>query len=136
MVGIANILALSKLTSETPDAVRKAATLMIVGAKNPLINGIASANIVEEATASAVEAKKAKAAVANAEEAKSAADYKVAQLEAEIELLRPLIAAAADKAKIGQQAAAADGTPLNGYTRMLTALKAGTTVDEVMAKLK
>ncbi len=136
MVGIANILALSKLTSDTPDAVRKAATLMIVGGgKNALISGIASANIVEEATNSAVEATSAKAATAKAEEAKSVAETKTVELEAEIATIRPLVTAVANKVLTVEKAATTDGTQVDGYTRMIAALKAGTTVESVMSDL-
>lgn len=133
MLGIANILALSKLTSDTPDEVRKAATLMIVGGnKNPLISGIASANIVEEATKSAVEATSAKTASTKATEAKVVAEARATSLETEIATIRPLINAVAEKALVPTKSTTTEG---DGYTQMLSALKGETTVESVMDKL-
>ena len=133
MLGIANILALSKLTSDTPDEVRKAATLMIVGGnKNPLISGIASANIVEEATKSAVEATSAKTASTKATEAKVVAEARATSLETEIATIRPLINAVAERALAPTKSTTTEG---DGYTQMLSALKGETTVESVMDKL-
>ncbi len=133
MLGIANILALSKLTSDTPDEVRKAATLMIVGGnKNPLISGIASANIVEEATKSAVEATSAKTESTKATEAKAVAEARATSLETEIATIRPLINAVAEKALVPTKSTTTEG---DGYTQMLSALKGETTVESVMDKL-
>ncbi|SEG23269.1 hypothetical protein SAMN04488045_2090 [Thalassococcus halodurans] len=133
MLGIANILALSKLTSDTPDEVRKAATLMIVGGnKNPLISGIASANIVEEATKSAVEATSAKTASTKATEAKVVAEARATSLETEIATIRPLINAVAERALVPTKSTTTEG---DGYTQMLSALKGETTVESVMDKL-
>jgi hypothetical protein len=133
MLGIANILALSKLTSDTPDEVRKAATLMIVGGnKNPLISGIASANIVEEATKSAVEATSAKTASTKATEAKVVAEARATSLETEIATIRPLINAVAERALVPTKSMTTEG---DGYTQMLSALKGETTVESVMDKL-
>lgn len=133
MLGIANILALSKLTSDTPDEVRKAATLMIVGGnKNPLISGIASANIVEEATKSAVEATSAKTASTKATEAKVVAEARATSLETEIATFRPLIEAVAEKALNKPKSTTPES---DGYTQMLSALKGETTVQSVMDTL-
>ncbi len=102
MPNIGQILALTKLTSDTPDAVRSAATLMIVGAdKSPLISGIASANIVEEATSQAVEASKAASEAATA--------------KADLAAVEPIVKAVADayngavqKSAGGSETSAAD----------------------------
>lgn len=136
MVDIANILALSKLTGDTPETVRTAATLMIVGGKrNPLISGIASANMVEAATTTAVEASTAKAATVKAEAAKTVAETKATALEAEIATIRPLVVAVADKVLPAEKSVPTEGTTSDGYTRMIAALKAGTTVTSVMEDL-